>query len=79
MPASTGGNTSPLLSARIVSSEGSAAQSIASGTAEIHQEIMPRSLSASRPRSESGGAVPDPGDVVPLVPLAAGVDRGSGG
>jgi hypothetical protein len=54
-------------------------QSILGGTTEIQTHIIARSPGASRPQGESGCAVPDPGDVVPLVPLAVGVDRGSGG
>ena len=46
----TGRHTSPLLSATIVSAEGSAASSRSPvGTAEIQKEIIARSLGASRP------------------------------
>ncbi len=46
-PALTGGSTSPLLSATIVSSGLSRVQSSFGGTAEIQTEIIARSLGTS--------------------------------
>ena len=55
-PALTGGNTSRLLSATIVSPGLSRVQAIFGGTTEIQKEVIARSLGASGPPGESGGA-----------------------
>ena len=57
-PALTGGNTSPLLSATIVSSRLSRVQSMVGGTTKIETEIIARSLGASGPQGSQVVLVP---------------------
>jgi hypothetical protein len=55
-PALTGGNTSPLPPRHDRELRLSRVQSMVGGTTEVQEEIIARSLGASRPQGESGGA-----------------------